>query len=100
MTCPYLHELSWRNRVTMRQELVELTVPGMKLHIRRVHGEAAYRRIKWPPLHAGPVRRQPTRDSIATMTLNELRREAKRLGIDSQGMSKYELGRAIIRHEE
>jgi hypothetical protein len=98
MTCPFLHEVYRTNRVTMRQQLVELTVPGMKKHVRRVHGESAYRQVKWPDPHEHPeVRRRATPGTLAAMTLNELRSEAKRLRFDPRGLSRKELARALLR---
>jgi hypothetical protein len=85
----------------MRQELVELTVPGMKMHMRRDHGEAAYLRVKWPSLHRGALYQPRAKPgSLAAMKINELRQEAARLGVSSYRLSKKELARAILRATE
>ena len=95
MMCPYLHELHRTNRVTLRQELVELTVPGMRNHVRRVHGEDAYRRMKWPPIYRG-ARWKVKPGTIPAMNLNELRQEAVRLGVNHHRMGKEQLRRMLI----
>ena len=97
MYCPYLHEVHRTTR--RRQQEVRLSVPGMKQHVRRVHGEEAYQRMKWPDLYPNmPVRFRP-KGGLAAMSLNELRQEASRLGFDPRGLSKVSLAREILQRQ-
>lgn len=98
MDCPFLHAYDRTKNRNQRGEIVDLTVPGMKKHVKQVHGEDAYMLVKWPPIHQGsPVFRKAPAGTIAAMSINELRQEAARVGIDPRGLSRKELGREIIR---
>ena len=74
------------------------SVPGMKRHVKAVHGMDAYRRIEWPDIY-GRVRVgdlfgerfQAREGSLALKSLNELRQEAKRRGVSPLGKSKKAL---------
>ena len=74
------------------------SVPGMKRHVKLVHGMDAYRRIEWPDIYGRvPVgdlfgeRFQAQEGSLALKSLNELRQEAKRRGVSPLGRSKKAL---------
>ena len=74
------------------------SVPGMKRHVKAVHGMDAYRRIEWPDVygrvHVGDLfgeRFQAREGSLALKSLNELRQEAKRRGVSPLGKSKKAL---------
>ena len=69
------------------------SVPGMKRHAMAVHGAASFEAASWPGVH-GQVRwkgKEPKPGSIAAMSLNQMRQEAKCRGISSLGKSKQEL---------
>ena len=93
MMCP----VKWCRSETDGTQLVG-TIPGIKRHVARVHGQALYSQVQWPDIYrrvrVGDVfgeRFQAREGSLALKSLNELRQEAKRRGVSSLGKSKRAL---------
>lgn len=71
------------------------SVPGVKRHVKAVHGLALYEETTWPDIH-GEVHgtnlfAAPRPGSLFAMSINDLRREAKRRGVYPLGKSRKAL---------
>ena len=68
------------------------SVPGMKRHVKAVHGMDAYRRIDWPDIYGRVSFDFPVaKDSLTRKSINDLRKEAKRRGVSPLGKSRKAL---------
>jgi hypothetical protein len=74
------------------------TVPGMKRHVKAAHGPIAYEATTWPDIHGRAFWKSKYVEpgSVQTMSINELRQEAKRRGISSLGKSKKKLALELL----
>jgi hypothetical protein len=78
------------------------TVVGVKRHVRHWHPEK-YESIRWPNIHAIPagkkvansIRANTKRKPTAPKTIDDLRKEARKKGINPAGMRKDELVSAL-----
>ena len=79
------------------------SVPGIKRHVKAVHGQAEYERTEWPDIYGDVYFKgllAPHRPgSFTAMSLNKLRREAKRRGVYPLGKSRKVLAAELSNKE-
>ena len=81
------------------------TVPGVKRHVRALHADVNFDRIKWPATYDKPsgksiasaIRKgtSPKREELEDLSIGELRERAKAKGIKTSGLRKGELVSAL-----
>ena len=99
MTCPIKGCTHWLSETPG-------TVPGVKRHVRAIHGYEAFDRVKWPPTYAESsgkaialaLRKSTSskpKSKLDSLTIVELRSRAKKKGIKITGLKKDELVEAL-----
>jgi hypothetical protein len=79
---------------------MEGTVPGVKRHVKYVHGPDVYAKVQWPPIyrHGTSVYGDRLRNdgrSLQTYTFRELRVMARKRGVPQFGKNKADLIRDL-----
>lgn len=98
--CP-VHGCVWGRRGTP----LHGTVPGIRRHVRAVHGDLLYGGVEWPSIYIWEpspggmtmlLSSERGRDVLVAMSFRELRVKARERGVVQYGKSKAELIEGIL----
>lgn len=106
MVCPvrgrFAKRLGVESCTSLRGRPQEGSVPGIKRHVRAVHGKTVFDAVVWPPLRTGELadkERKRAAQEMAkrfrAMPVAALRKQAARKGIEVDGKTKPALIEAL-----